>query len=161
MLGADTIGKNRPYKKYVARLENTLRMIRVIISEIEKANPDALTTGRLESFLDRNRYEEDFKYDALELKITKQAEQFEKFARNSIGIKMEILSAKEEKALMKLADGLLDKLPKGATAPSEATASLLANEGGVKTDSEMMFSVLLIMKMNASWYASRDQLPCG
>jgi V-type H+-transporting ATPase subunit a len=140
MLSADTIGKSRPYKKYVARLENTLKMIRVIISEIEKTNPDALTTGRLESFLDRNRYEEEFKYDALELKITKQAEQFEKFARNSIGIKMEILSAREEKALMNLAVRMLDNLPKGATAPSEATASLLANEGGVKTDTEMMFS---------------------
>jgi V-type H+-transporting ATPase subunit a len=140
MMGADTMSKNRPYRRYVARLESTLRMIRVIISEIEKISPNALTTGRLESFLERDSVKEMFKYEALELKICKQADQFEKFRNNSMAINMEIAAAKEEKYLMSLAVRVLDKLPKGVAVQSEATASLLANEGGVKADSEMMFS---------------------
>merc|ERR550537_1827913 len=81
-----------------------------------------------------------FKYEALELKITKQADQFEKFRLNSMAIQMEVVAAKEEKYLMNLAVRVLDKLPKGAPVQSEATASLLANEGGVKADTEMMIS---------------------
>lgn len=130
----------RPYKKYVSRIDAVLKNTKQIIADVEKLAPDSIVTGRTETFLERDSHQEMFQMDNIEAMIEKRQRQFAFFRRNKESLDAEIAMCLEERFVMELAVKVLGSPPKGAPVKKAEEASLLANEGGMKGDAEMMFS---------------------
>jgi len=130
----------RPYKKYVQRIDAALKQVKSIIGDCEKLTPGAIVTGRTESFLDRDKAKGLFNIDKLELMLDRLSTQFAFFRRNNEALANEVGLAFEERFVLELAVKVLGNPPKGAPKQDEASASLLANEGGMRADEGMMFS---------------------
>jgi len=143
--GNDGQLQGRPFRKYVQRVDTSLRLANRIISDIEKMNPDdpnIIVKSRIDSFLHRDLKGEVQKYDDVEQSIGKLSAQFDFFRKNNEGLEAEINSSEEERQVLKFAKTTLgmSSLKTGRSQQSDAHASLLANEGGVKDIGEMTFS---------------------
>ncbi|KAF4691778.1 H(+)-transporting V0 sector ATPase subunit a, partial [Perkinsus olseni] len=88
----------RPYRKYIQRIEDMERMLRVLDSEIAKMPDVALYKNRIDDFLD---HDEEFTLDTLEAEVKRVYEQFIRFRGNNEELTTELDSAIEELNVVK------------------------------------------------------------
>ncbi|GFE53427.1 vacuolar proton translocating ATPase subunit [Babesia ovis] len=142
---------DRPYKKYIQRILNMERMIRVLNEEVTSLPGTIIVKDKIDDFL---CYDKVYRLDQVEESLIKLYEQFEKFKQNDLMLKSELDDVMNEYSVMLVALKQLHtnkrqsflltetqaQKPAGTDESSESNAQLLSESDGNGTvvDTEMM-----------------------
>ncbi|EDO08390.1 V-type ATPase 116kDa subunit family protein [Babesia bovis T2Bo] len=142
---------DRPYKKYIQRILNMERMIRVLTEEVTSLPGTMIVKDRIDDFL---RYDKVYRLDQVEESLVKLYEQFEKFKQNDLMLKTELEEVMNEYSVMLVALKQLNASKKQGFLPTdtrvqkssgmdesaESNAQLLSesDENGEVLDTEMV-----------------------
>ncbi|ORM39911.1 V-type proton ATPase subunit [Babesia sp. Xinjiang] len=87
----------RPYKKYIQRILNMERMIRVLNEEVTALPGTIVVKNKIDDFL---QYDKVYRLDQVEESLIKLYEQFEKFKQNDLMLKSELDEVLNEYSVM-------------------------------------------------------------
>ncbi|KAF4661247.1 H(+)-transporting V0 sector ATPase subunit a [Perkinsus chesapeaki] len=126
----------RPYRKYIQRIEEMGRMIRFLRKEVENMPNVEVSKNRIDDFLD---HDDEFNLDSLEAEVKRVYERFVRFHSNNEEMTTELEAAIEELNVVK------DSISTGFVAAGEGLSQPLlqgqpTGQGSRRREEHMQFS---------------------